>query len=78
MTVELSLAVEHWISEVNRIEGIFLIVLLQCMVLSNNEITISFSFTALSQREGTYFLFSKVWGASCLVVCKVPHKQITR
>ena len=33
-----------------------------------------FSFTALSQSEDTYFLFSTVAAASCLVVSKVDHK----
>lgn len=43
-TGALRTAAERWISEANHIEGIYLIVLLQCTVLSNGEIKICYLF----------------------------------
>lgn len=43
-TGALRTAAERWISEANHTEGIYLIVLLQCTVLSNSEIKIFYLF----------------------------------
>lgn len=71
---KLCTAAESWISEVNHIRHS-----LDCSSLvQQQDRDLLFSFTALSQREGTYFLLSKVGGFSASWSAKVSTNSITK